>query len=292
MSKKKSEWRKKKRHDNRGTYRAIYVSLWDDPEFLKLSPNAKLVFLNLRTGPLTNLACIYRFYKEALHEQTGLPNTVLDTVLDTLCDTGWIQIEENILWVKNAVRYDPNLFFNNPLHIQAIKNILLGLPKLKIVIDFCTYYEIEKPYEIPSRNGITNGIVYPEKEKEEEKEKEKDMCEKENTTQEIVNLFNSTTQYLPKVTELGRSRKDKIKTRIKEGKDLEWWKVVFEKADMILIPGKDGKKDWFPNFDWLIDNDKNAVKVFEGNYDDAKRPKKEVKYESPFGIYEDGKKVL
>jgi hypothetical protein len=58
---------------------------------------------------------------------------------------------------------------------------------------------------------------------------------------------------------------------MKEGKNFSWWKIVFEKADIILIPGKDGKKDWFPNFDWLIDNDKNAVKVFEGNYDDAKR---------------------
>lgn len=99
----------------------------------------------------------------------------------------------------------------------------------------------------------------------------------QNFEQQLVDLFNLTTQYLPKVTELGKSRKDKIKTRIKEGKDkLDWWKLIFEKADMILIPGKDGKKDWFPNFDWLIENDKNSVKVFEGNYDDAKRP------QSPF----------
>jgi hypothetical protein len=177
LPKKKSEWRKKKRHDSRGTYRAIYVSLWDDPDFLKLSPEAKLIFLNLRTGTQTNMPCIYRFYEEAIREQTGYSDRVIDTVLDTLCDTGWIQIEEGILWVKNALRHDPNIFFNNPLHVEAIKNILRGLPKLKIVIDFCTYYGIEKPYEIPSQDGITNGIgkgiLYPEKEKEKEKEKVK-----------------------------------------------------------------------------------------------------------------------
>lgn len=95
----------------------------------------------------------------------------------------------------------------------------------------------------------------------------------QHTTEKLMDLFNLTTQYLPKVSEIGKSRREKIKTRIKEGKNnLEWWEAVFKKADLVLIPGKGERKDWFPNFDWLIDNDKNSVKVFEGNYDDAKRP--------------------
>jgi hypothetical protein len=94
-----------------------------------------------------------------------------------------------------------------------------------------------------------------------------------STTERLMDLFNSVTQYLPKVSEIGKGRRDKIKTRIKEGKNnLEWWEIVFREADIVLIPGKSGKKDWFPNFDWLIENDRNAVKVFEGNYRDAKRP--------------------
>lgn len=90
--------------------------------------------------------------------------------------------------------------------------------------------------------------------------------------QEFVDLFNSSVQYIPKVSQITKTRKDKILTRQKEKHDLPWWKTVFEKADLVLIPGKNGKKDWFPNFDWLIENDTNAVKVFEDRYSDAKRP--------------------
>ena len=90
---------------------------------------------------------------------------------------------------------------------------------------------------------------------------------------EIVFLFNETVKYIPRVTKT-RSRDDKIRTRLKEHRERDWWKTVFEKADNILIPSKkQGQKDWFPTFDWIIDNDKNAVKVFEGNYDNSQRPK-------------------
>ena len=91
--------------------------------------------------------------------------------------------------------------------------------------------------------------------------------------EKLQELFNSVVKNLPKVSELGKGRREKIKNRIKEGKtDMAWWETVFKKADIILIPGRDGRKDWFPNFDWLIENDRNATKVFEGNYGDARRP--------------------
>lgn len=116
-------------------------------------------------------------------------------------------------------------------------------------------------------------IGYKEEERRGEGVKETEKTVTQQTPEKLTELFNAVTQYLPKVTEIGRGRKDKIKTRVKEGKNsLDWWKTVFEKADQILLPGKDGRKDWFPNFDWLVDNDRNAVKVFEGNYDDARRP--------------------
>jgi hypothetical protein len=107
---------------------------------------------------------------------------------------------------------------------------------------------------------------------------------KHQTPPDIVLLFNETTQYLPKVTRT-KSRDEKIRIRLREHKEVDWWKVVFEKADLVLIPPKKpGDRDWFPTFDWLIDNDKNSVKVFEGNYDDAKRP---VKIEKDYPRAED-----
>ncbi len=160
-----------KKRDDRGVYRAIYRALWEDPDFQKLPPDAKLVFFNLRTGSLSNIPCLYRLYFEAIEEQTGLPRNRIQKALDTLCDTLWISIQDRIVWVKNALKYDPQFYLNNPKHIKAIQNILAGLPKSKIVIDFCTYYKLEIPYQIPNGIGypVGNGI-HQEQEQEQEQD--------------------------------------------------------------------------------------------------------------------------
>ena len=84
--------------------------------------------------------------------------------------------------------------------------------------------------------------------------------------QPLVDLFNKSCPNLPKVKELNQSRKDKIKTRLKEHRDFSWWEEVFKKANGISFIGKDGK-EWRPSFDWLFENDGNTLKVIEGNYD-------------------------
>ncbi len=261
-----------KSQNDRGMYRAIYVTLWDDPDFINLPPEIKLILLNLRTGPLTNMPCIYRFYREAIRKQTGYPSKVVDRALDTLSDTHWITIEEDIIWVRNALRYDPNIYLNNPKHIEAIKKIIMGLPKLKIVIDFCTYYGITIPYQIPypipygiHTDTDTDTDTDTEKEEEEEEEGIANPIK-------IFTLFNEICKYLPKPKELNKSRKEALRIRIKEHSTLLWWKEVFEIADFVLIPGKDGRKSWSPDFDWLIKNDQNSLKVIEGKYPTRSNP--------------------
>jgi len=145
----------------RGVYRSIYTALWDDPDFLSLSKDARLVLLNLRSSPLSNIPCIYRFYREAIVEHTQVKDTVLDTVLHTLCDRGWIEVEKGIVWVKNALKYDPSISLNNPKHVEAINRTISGLPKLKIVMNFCTYYGLTIPFDIPHTDGYVNGYEIP-----------------------------------------------------------------------------------------------------------------------------------
>lgn len=93
-----------------------------------------------------------------------------------------------------------------------------------------------------------------------------------NTTESILLLFRENCPNLPQAKELNKSRREKIKSRLQEHADLDWWIEVFRKADTVMIPGRDGRKDWTPTFDWLIENDKNAVKVIEGNYDQRAGP--------------------
>lgn len=89
----------------------------------------------------------------------------------------------------------------------------------------------------------------------------------------FVELFNSTCPSLPKTGELTKTRLNKIRVRLKEHPDVKWWTTVFERADKMDFTYEKGVhkgKTWRPSFDWLIENDNNAVKVAEGYYEDKK----------------------
>lgn len=86
------------------------------------------------------------------------------------------------------------------------------------------------------------------------------------TPDSLIHLFIERCPFLSKPEELTEERKSKAKARIKKHDDVEWWSKVFEKANLVCIPGKNGNSDWCPTFDWLIKNDTNPVKILEGNY--------------------------
>lgn len=94
------------------------------------------------------------------------------------------------------------------------------------------------------------------------------------TPKTFVELFNTTCPSLQKIEETTKTRSDKIKTRLKEHPDLGWWTTVFERADKMEFTYEKGLhkgKVWRPSFDWLIENDNNAVKVAEGHYENKKK---------------------
>lgn len=95
--------------------------------------------------------------------------------------------------------------------------------------------------------------------------------ETRNIPQEIVDRWNNAVKLhngvLPKVARLSDARKEKILSRYEEfkecGNPIEVFGVIIEKcfASTFLT------KQWKVQFDWLFQNDKNWIKVYEGNYD-------------------------
>ena len=193
--------------DGRGIYRSIYVALWDDPDFRKFSADEKLIFLNLRTSPLTNLAAVYSFYIEGIERQTGLARDVIFKGLKGLCDKGWIQIEDGVIWIVKGLRFDPGISLESPNHLIAIKKTLLGLPRLQIIRDFLDYYQINMPYPIPSRKPLSqplsnpiplaNPLPFRDQEKDTGKDIEKEK-HKEKGEPERKKLFSSKVEILRK----------------------------------------------------------------------------------------------
>ena len=200
--------------DGRGIYRSIYVSIWNDPDFKQLSPETKLILLNLRTSPLSNLAVIYPYYIEAIERQTGLTQDLIQPALDTLCNTHWIAIEEGIVWVKHGLRYDPNIVLHNEKHKKAIINTILGLPKLQIVRDFIDFYKLDIPYPIPPT--IPYNIPYDIHKKDTIRKQEGNK--KEESVRETKDLISSLSSKLqtPSKTLDPISRKAELKRQAQE----------------------------------------------------------------------------
>lgn len=89
----------------------------------------------------------------------------------------------------------------------------------------------------------------------------------------VMDLWNETMTKVPKVRSLTSARKDKIRLRIKEmggaEKAKELLAVCFKKIEESdFCNGTSGK--WTATFDWFFDNEKNWLKVYEGNYDNRK----------------------
>ncbi len=108
-------------------------------------------------------------------------------------------------------------------------------------------YENEVEYEAEIKNEIVK----------------KDKIEKINF-QEIISVFNSVCNRLPKVEKITEQRKKMISARIKET-SLETLGNVFQKVSESNFLNGENKNGWVSNFDWIM-NPTNFVKILEDNY--------------------------
>lgn len=99
---------------------------------------------------------------------------------------------------------------------------------------------------------------------------------------EIKEMWNTTCTSFPKLFTISENRKNKMRLRISEmggiDKALPLLKQVFEKMQESSFLKGDNKRGWKASFDWLFENDKNWVKVFEGNYEYKPNQQPQAKY--------------
>jgi hypothetical protein len=126
----------------RGTYRQIPTVLVNGPDYQKLPPNSRLVFLTLKIalGP----SGIETHYPDALAlqlaHQTGLTPDQVRLALDILEHEGWVRREENVFWIVDQLKFDPGFVENNPKHRKSLRTHVAGLPRIGIVKGFVTHY--------------------------------------------------------------------------------------------------------------------------------------------------------
>lgn len=132
-------------------------------------------------------------------------------------------------------------------------------------------YEIPTKSENESKNDSRIKEVKLSKGKGREGlEEVKRLEEIKRSKDTLVELWNSICVDLPKVKFLSNSREKKIRDRLKEHPQIEFWIEVFEKCQNTPFLRGENKSGWKVTFNWLFLNDNNALKVIEGNYEKEK----------------------
>lgn len=85
------------------------------------------------------------------------------------------------------------------------------------------------------------------------------------TPQALGALWNAVIPD-PQVREITGKRLAAARGRLKEHPDSAWWQRVIERVrDTPFLRGA-GERGWKADFDWLVRNDTNALRVLEGSY--------------------------
>lgn len=208
--------------------------------------------LNLKGIDLQIFAIIYGFSQDDvteftgsigyLSEFTGMSRPTVIKSLKKLCENRYIIKKENKI---NGV------IFNTYKTLRGVKNFNWGSKETLLGGSKET---------LPNNNILNNNKYIKE--------------EKENSQNDIIQIFNELCISLPKVKTITETRKKAAKSIVKKY-SVEQIKEVFEKAEASdFLKGKNNR-DWQANFDWLM-KDSNFAKVLDGNYDNKKVGKGKV----------------
>lgn len=117
----------------------------------------------------------------------------------------------------------------------------------------------------------------PSKEEKKPQDKPKEKKQATMPFARIKELWNTLCPSFPKMMVLSEARKNKIRNRVEEMGGIEQALPILEgifktMQETPFLKG-DNKRGWKASFDWIFENDKNWVKVFEGNYAPGAKPK-------------------
>jgi hypothetical protein len=259
-------------------YRTIDVSLWSDPKVAELKLEAKALFIYLITNQMTHVSGIYYLPKVFVCKQLRISDTLYDTLSKMLEKTELVYFDppREIVFVRNFFRHQGK----GTKNAIAAASHLYSLHRSPLIDSFlCVYPEVRNFLKYPID---TVSIPHPDwkaEEQEQEQEQNKEKREPDGSPKKkprvslLADLWNEIVTNLPKVAAMNPDRRSKEALRLKQKSDLEFWRVVFTKINQSnfcrgLSPtGSSKERPWQATFDWIISNDTNCLKVFEGNYD-------------------------
>jgi len=275
-------------------FRMVYTEFWTDSKVVEeFTPEDKYFYLYLLTNPNTTQIGIYEITKKQMAFDMGYSLESIDSLLDRFINHHKLikyNPETRELAIRNWGKFNLN---------QGGKPVLdciraeLGRVKDTSLIDYVaeqiTNDTIKHIYDTWHESSTDRITIRGEKEeKEEEKEEEKQQEEEEQKElpptpyEKIKTLYNTFCLSLPQVRAMSEKRKRHLRARWRQlAGDLTAFEEAFRKVEASDFCKGKNDRGWRADFDWLIKNDHNMVKVLEGKYDnkgvstggaDRKRP--------------------
>jgi hypothetical protein len=149
-------------------YRTICTQLWTDKNIQALSIQGKLLFVYLITNPHTHLSGIYYLPQELIRKETGLSDTLCNTLLDTLseCERAHYDPETSTVFVVNMFEYQGKGPKNEKSAAKQLETlhhtrlIPLFLKRYPAVESFCPdTLLIPYRYPIPSCPSVPDPVL-------------------------------------------------------------------------------------------------------------------------------------
>lgn len=167
---------------------------------------------------------------------------------------------------------------NNQITIKSTSNQRAGVAKINNTIRNKNIYIKETSLTRGKENAAAEATASSAP-LEAEAIQQKKFEKRENIPfKEIKDAWNEICVGYPKLHSLSESRKNKMRNRITEmggtEKAMPLLREIFAKMQASNFLRGDNKRGWKASFDWLFENDKNWVKVYEGNYEERPEHRK------------------
>jgi len=127
---------------------------------------------------------------------------------------------------------------------------------------------------IPDEDKVIPELMQQRKGKEMKREETDEEKTPPIPYENIKNLYNEICGSLTQIRSLSDNRKKKLKTRWQQlDCNIDNFRDVFERVESSSFCKGNNDRGWKADFDWIIKNDENIIKILEGKYADKEELK-------------------
>lgn len=246
--------------------RMIDPNIWESEDFGKLSTLAKLVFI----GMFSNSDDEGRGKAKPVYLKSKIfPYNEEIRVADI--EKTLSEISSNMSVTFYSCDESEYYVFDNWAKWQKIDK-----PTPSIIPEFDDNSTIIRRAFVEDSSRTRRGVA-PNRIEENRKEKNRREGEEDSPkidAMEVFKAYNEICKDNPEAKILTESRRVKINARLKENTFKADYKKVFEIVSTTDFLKGENDRGWKADIDWLIENDKNYIKVLEGKYKTSKKQNK------------------